>query len=759
MADRFRAQQDVLNCLAPTAVNFHISSQKTAGERKLLLDEFKTAARALMTNARCLTEGVDVPAIDCVVFADPKQSATDIVQASGRAMRLYKGKKYGYIVVPIVVPENTEFAEFAETTAFRTIGRIITALSVHDTRIVDELHAIHHGRNAKGKIIKIDGKVPVGLRMSLDRFADAITLKMWESVARVNRRPFEEARAFVRKLGLASQQEWHSYCQTGKKPADIPANASRVYSADWINWSDWLGNGNRPANGWRSFEEARSFVRRLNLKSHTEWVVYRKSDKKPDDIPTTPNSVYSAEWISMSDWLGTKPLRPNGGWRPFEEARAFVRNLGLESYAEWLAYCKSDKKPDDIPVSVHAVYSADWTSMSDWLGTKPLRPANGWRSFKGARTFVRKLGLANQKEWFVYCQSDKKPADIPTIPGRLYSAEWINWSDWLGTKPYHRPNGGWRPFKQARAFVRKLGLKSNAEWAIYAKSSKRPENIPTTPDRVYSADWISWADWLDTKPPRPANGWRTFKEARTFVRKLGLASQAEWFAYCKSDKKPDDIPTSPPIVYSADWINWFDWLGGGLRKSGWRSFKKARAFIRKLGFTGTAEWKAYCKSNKKPDDIPTNPNSVYSAEWISMSDWLGTKPLRPNGGWRPFEEARAFVRNLGLKSHTEWRAYSKSDKRPNDIPTDPYKAYSADWISSSDWLGNGKRMSGWRSFKEARTFVRKLGLKSQAEWRAYSKSEKRPDDIPAGPYHMYSADWISWGDWLGNGRRVGAGVH
>ena len=262
MADRFRAQQDVLNCLAPTAVNFHISSQKTAGERKLLMDEFKAAPRALMTNARCLTEGVDVPAIDCVAFADPKQSATDIVQASGRAMRLYKGKKYGYIVVPIVVPENTEFAEFAETTAFRTIVRIITALSVHDTRIVDELRAIHHGRNAKGKIIKIDGKVPVGMRMSLDRFADAITLKMWESVARVNWRSFEEARAFVRRLGLKSSSEWFAYCRSGKKPNDIPIGPHQVYAnAGWIRWSDWLG-GDRRYRDWRGFDDARAFVRK-----------------------------------------------------------------------------------------------------------------------------------------------------------------------------------------------------------------------------------------------------------------------------------------------------------------------------------------------------------------------------------------------------------------------------------------------------------------------------------------------------------------
>src|SRR5262249_30192328 len=155
-----------------------------ANERKNLLKQFKAELRALMTNARCLTEGIDVPAIDCVVFADPKQSATDIVQAAGRAMRLSDGKEYGYIVVPIVVPEDMDFEEFAETTAFRTVMRIITALSVHDERIVHELRAIHHGHVSKGKIINIDVPVPVGMHMSLSQFADAISLKMWKSVAR-----------------------------------------------------------------------------------------------------------------------------------------------------------------------------------------------------------------------------------------------------------------------------------------------------------------------------------------------------------------------------------------------------------------------------------------------------------------------------------------------------------------------------------------------------------------------------------------------
>src|SRR6266540_3796538 len=199
--------------------------------------------------------------------------------------------------------------------------------------------------------------------------------------------------------------------------------------------------------------------------------------------------------------------------------------------------------------------------------------------------------------------------------------------------------------------------------------------------------WISMADWLGSKPFRPVNGWRSFKVARAFVRNLGLANNTEWKAYCKSDKRPDDIPVHPSRVYSTDWINLPDWLGNGQKPRGNnRPFKKARAFVRKLGLADKNEWFAYCKSGKKPDDIPTNVYVAYRADWISMSDWLGTKPLRPDGGWRPFKQARAFVRKLGFRSRVrgKWKAYCKSDKKPDDIPVAPWLVYSADWISTAD---------------------------------------------------------------------------
>src|SRR5262249_12680843 len=178
---RFREQQDAVHRLrdiGPKTSNLHVSSKKTAGQRSDLLREFVDHKRALMTNARCLTEGVDVPAIDCVMFADPKHSRIDIVQAAGRALRHYRGKERGYVVVRPLVPARMDFETFAETTAFRQVAQTITALSTQDERIADEFRAIEQGRVSSGKIVEIDGDIPVGMKMKLSDFAETISTRI-----------------------------------------------------------------------------------------------------------------------------------------------------------------------------------------------------------------------------------------------------------------------------------------------------------------------------------------------------------------------------------------------------------------------------------------------------------------------------------------------------------------------------------------------------------------------------------------------------
>ena len=144
--------------------------------------------------------------------------------------------------------------------------------------------------------------------MSLVRFADAVSTKLWENVARVNWRSFEEARAYIRTLGLKNTEEWKAYCDSGKKPSDIPVAPSQVYAdAGWIGMSDWLGTDIHRRGDWRSFEEARAFVRTLGLKGAEEWRTYCRSGKKPIDIPRAPWQVYAdAGWVSFNDWFGHK---------------------------------------------------------------------------------------------------------------------------------------------------------------------------------------------------------------------------------------------------------------------------------------------------------------------------------------------------------------------------------------------------------------------------------------------------------------------
>src|SRR5262249_5407091 len=147
------------------------------------------------------------------------------------------------------------------------------------------------------------------------------------------------------------------------------------------------------------------------------------------------------------------------------------------------------------------------------------------------------------------------------------------------------------------------------------------------------------------------------------------------------------------------------------------------------------EWRDYCKSGNKPQDIPAAPDRIYAGDWVGWGDWFGTGTIASFlRKYRSFEKARAFVRDLKLKSQPEWREYCKSGEKPVDIPAKPHRSYAeAGWVGYGDWLGTGtiaSRLRQFRSFAEARHFVHGLGLKSEAEWRKYCKSGEKPDDIP-----------------------------
>lgn len=97
----------------------------------------------VLTNARCLSEGVDVPALDSVIFFHPRNSMVDVVQSVGRVMRKAEGKDYGYIILPVAIPPGVSPSQaLNDNTRFRVVWQILNALRAHDDRFNAKVNSI-----------------------------------------------------------------------------------------------------------------------------------------------------------------------------------------------------------------------------------------------------------------------------------------------------------------------------------------------------------------------------------------------------------------------------------------------------------------------------------------------------------------------------------------------------------------------------------------------------------------------------------------
>ncbi|MGL5796621.1 MAG: DEAD/DEAH box helicase [Cetobacterium sp.] len=190
----------------------HIDGTMNAMERDELLSWLKSNSEVeneckVLTNARCLSEGVDVPNLDAVMFLSPRNSQVDVVQSVGRVMRRAEGKKYGYIIIPVVIP-STKSPEEAlnDNETYKVVWSVLNALRAHDDRFNAEINKIDLNKN-KPKNILIgtpdnsgrdrkykEGKNEVNeaqfkLDMNIDKLQNAIYAKMVEKVG--DRKYFE----------------------------------------------------------------------------------------------------------------------------------------------------------------------------------------------------------------------------------------------------------------------------------------------------------------------------------------------------------------------------------------------------------------------------------------------------------------------------------------------------------------------------------------------------------------------------------------
>ena len=172
----------------------------------------------ILSNARCLTEGIDVPSLDAVLFLQPRKSQIDVVQAVGRVMRRAEGKQYGYIILPVVIPADMDPSSALDRNeVYGHVWQVLQALRSHDERFDAWVNTVDlTGRNdGRVSVIGVGGAgedgseerehavagVQAGLGLDWERHQDAILGRIVQRVG--DRRYWEQWADSVARIAAA----------------------------------------------------------------------------------------------------------------------------------------------------------------------------------------------------------------------------------------------------------------------------------------------------------------------------------------------------------------------------------------------------------------------------------------------------------------------------------------------------------------------------------------------------------------------------
>ena len=174
----------------------------------------------VLTNARCLSEGVDVPALDSVIFFNPRNSMVDVVQSVGRVMRKSEGKDYGYIILPVAVAPNVSPAQaLNDNQRFKVVWQILNALRAHDDRF-----------NAKVNSIALNEGQVDELPIAVDHVASPKE-QLDQAEARSQADSAETDQDMAQQIALFSLERWQEAMYTKL----VDKVGTRTY---WEDWAD-----------------------------------------------------------------------------------------------------------------------------------------------------------------------------------------------------------------------------------------------------------------------------------------------------------------------------------------------------------------------------------------------------------------------------------------------------------------------------------------------------------------------------------------
>ncbi len=410
-AELFQTHNDAFSRAFPAysrLETFHVSGQTPTGTRARVIKEFANTERGLITNARCLTEGVDVPGIDCVLFADPRRSAVDIVQAVGRALRPAPGKQSGYVIVPILHDADATPDDIFESDSFQEVLTTLRALAANDDRIIEYFRAVSQGRQRTGRgRVEFDMDERLAQRIDLAQFVRDIELKCWDRLEGL----------LATRVTIQQILQW--------------ADAHRQKTSQWPNTKSG-GVLDAPGEKWRNIDKLlREGLRGLPGASSLAQLLAEKRGVRNQRTPPDLTVDQILEWADAHHRrTGSWPIVKSGGvkgvpgekWANIDAALSQGRRTlpAGSSLAQLLAERRQVKNQQNLPVltagqvlkwaDAHRDSTGQWPNENS--GAVLDAPGEMWATIDGAlskgrrglpggsslaRLLAERRGVRNQK--------------------------------------------------------------------------------------------------------------------------------------------------------------------------------------------------------------------------------------------------------------------------------------------------------------------------------------------------------------------------
>lgn len=514
----------------PEHALFHVNGTMSAGSRDSLMQTFREVLQAIMSNAQCLTVGVNVPTVDLVAFIDPRRSIVDIIQAIGRAMRRVAGKLYGYVLIPLYVEQRAgeTIEEAVQRSNFRKIWDVLQALREQDHLLASQIASCTWGTGTGpvggdgDPIVNI-----VGPEVGFEELVAGIGAVCVGGMPKFFYPTWEEASAATQALKdrPLSSTEYKS----GKKYRQDPrlrSNPQHVFADVWEKSGGWAGYlGTAP---YKTLDEASSGAQRIQPRvlNGREYRQFLKDNPTFNPrLLVRPDEFYgSVEWKRIGYWpgyLGTIP------YDTLDEAAAATQRLKprLFSGPTYEATLRENPRLDPrLVLQPNKRYgSTEWERIGGWPGYLGVAQHETIEeASREAQSMLPRPKNGAEYRTVLREQRESYPR-LRALPREAYGSEaWERiggWGGYLGKTPYDSVTS-------AAAASQKLGPRPLTQEEYRELLRDNPQldmRLPLDPPTYYGVDaWRKiggWQGYLGTTPHA------TLEEAADVARTLELTSR------------------------------------------------------------------------------------------------------------------------------------------------------------------------------------------------------------------------------------------